>query len=77
MNGTVTYYAERLMTSIMNRLVESEAMTLSEQYTVCKKEIELLDESLHVREHYLNNLEKAYDHIQLYMNGTEQISFLN
>ncbi len=73
LNGTVPYYVERFKTSIMNRLVENEAITLSEQYNICKQEIELLELSTDTKTSYLQNLDDAFDHIQLYINGSEEM----
>ena len=76
MNGTMSYYVERFKTSIMNRLVENEASTLLEQYNVCKHEIKLLELPTETKEKYLQNLDDAFDHIQLYIKGSEEMYIL-
>jgi len=76
LNGTVPYYVERFKTSIMNRLVENEAITLSEEYNICKQEIELLELPTDKKTSYLQNLDDAFDHIQLYINGSEEMYIL-
>lgn len=73
MGGTVPYYVEQFMTSIMNRLVENESITLTEQFHLLKQEIEQLDEPKVVKENYLRNLNNAYHHVQLNIKGTEEI----
>lgn len=73
MNGSTQYYIECFKTSIMNRLIENEAMTLSDQYELYKENIEKLEETAELKATYLENLNKAYDWMQLYINGEEEI----
>lgn len=73
MNGSTQYYIECFKTSIMNRLIENEAMTLSDQYELYKENIEELRESADLKASYLESLNKAYDWMQLYIKGEEEM----
>ncbi len=73
MNGSTQYYIERFKTNVMNRLIENEAMTLSDQYELYKENIEKLEESADLKATYLENLNKAYDWMQLYIKGEEEM----
>lgn len=56
----------------MNRLIENETMNLSDQYEMYKENINALEETEEQKEIYLNNLNKAYEWIQLYMVGADE-----
>lgn len=72
MQGTLQYYKEQFKINVMNRLVENETMSLSNQYEMYKENINALDETEELKEIYLKNLNKAYEWIQLYMIGSDE-----
>lgn len=73
MDRTKTYYVKCFTTSLMNRLVEHESNSLMEQYDVCKEELDQLDVPLHVKEQYMQNLDHAFEHVQMYINGIDDM----
>jgi len=72
MQGTLQYYKEHFKINVMNRLIESETMSLSDQYKMYKENINALEETEELKEMYLKNLNKAYEWIQLYMIGADE-----
>ena len=72
MQGTLQYYKEHFKINVMNRLIENETMNLSDQYEMYKENINALEETEEQKEIYLNNLNKAYEWIQLYMVGADE-----
>ena len=72
MQGTLQFYKEHFKINVMNRLIENETMSLSDQYEMCKENINALEETEELKEVYLNNLNKAYEWIQLYMIGADE-----
>lgn len=76
MQGTLQYYMEHFQRNVMNRLVESKTMSLSEQYELYKENIEALEEAEELKTIYLKNLNNAYNWIQLYVIGEEEDALL-
>lgn len=69
--GTVSYYSERFLTTVMNRLVVNDAFSLEEYYVKLKEEISTLNESEKMKHTYNENLNKAYEKIADYIYGVE------
>ncbi len=76
MQGTLQYYKEQFTINVMNRLIENETISLSEQYEVYKENINALKETEELKDIYLKNLNKAYEWIQLYMTGSDNEELL-
>lgn len=74
--GTVNYYIEQLQTTIMNRLVTEESLSLEEGYTKLKNDIQKLDEVKVVKETYLANLNKAYEIVNERVAGSQEADSL-